>query len=147
MVCGACESAVCKYCAQFLDEAQFLYLPEIPKDLKHTTYCNSCFDSKVQPAINDYEKVVRAAKGIITFFTADSKVTRNFKRTDKPFTVKDCAEKEEVLMKLAFLAVLGEYNAIIDIDIKSEKIRNGSRQTTKWSGTAMPAQVTSSRLL
>lgn len=147
LVCGSCESSVCKYCAQFLDEDQFIYMTDVPADLKHTTYCGPCFDSKVQPAISEYEKIVEKAKNITVYFTADSKITRNFKRNEKPYKVKDCAEKEEVVMKLAFLAVKGNFNAIIDVDVKYEKILMGTYQTTKWSGTAMPAQITSARLL
>lgn len=143
--CGICESAVCKYCAQFIEEDQFSFLPSIPKELKNTTYCGPCFDQKVAPEVAAYEQMVRDAKKLTVFFTADSKQTRNFKRIEKPLKVKDCTDREETLLRLAFLAVHAKFNAIIDVDIVSEKVRNGTYQTTKYSGTAMPINVTSER--
>lgn len=143
--CGLCESPVCKYCAQFLDEDQFSFIPDLAKELRHSTYCGPCYDARVAPELQAYEETMQKARNITVFFNVDSKQTRNFKRTEKPFKVRDCADREEALLRLAFLAVQGQFNALIDVDIVSEKIREGSYQTTKYHGTGMPAQVTSTR--
>lgn len=143
--CGICVSAVCKYCAQFVEEDQFSFLPKTPPDLSHTTYCGPCFDAKVAPEIEAYEQAMKRAKAITVFFTGDSKQTRNFKRIEKPIKVKNCDDREETLLRLAFLAVHAKFNAIIDVEIISEKVRSGAYQTTKYSGKAMPTNVTSER--
>lgn len=144
--CGLCENAVCKYCAQFVEESQFSFLPSIPAHLKHTTFCGPCFDAKIAPEIESYNEAMDRARSLTVFFTTDSKQTRNFKRIEKPFKVADCPDREETLLRLAFLAVQGNFNALIDVDIVSEKIRSGSYQTTKYSGTAMPTQIDLSKL-
>lgn len=144
--CGLCESAVCKYCAQFVEAGQFSFLPALPAYLKHTTFCGPCFDAKITPEIESYNEAMEKARNLPVFLTTASKQTRNFKRTEKPLKVVDCADREETLLRLAFLAVKANFNAIIDVDIISEKVRNGSYQTTKYSGTAMPTQLNSAKL-
>lgn len=144
--CGLCESPVCKYCAQFLEEGQFSFLPQVPAHLKNDTFCGPCFDAKIAPEVEAYNDTMRKAKNLTVFFTTDSKQTRNFKRLEKPIKVNNCADREETLLRLAFQAALANFNAIIDVDIVSEKIRNGTYQTTKYSGTAMPIQLTANRL-
>lgn len=139
--CGICEDAVCKCCAQFIEEDQFSFLPVIPKELQNSTFCGPCFDSKVAPEIENYEQSLIRAKALTVFFKADSKETRKFKRIEKPLKVRDCEDREETLMRLAFLAVHANFNAIIDVDIISEKVRSGAYQTMKYSGTAMPVSV------
>lgn len=139
--CGLCEQTVCKYCAQFVEDGQFSFLPSLPPHLKQTTFCGPCYDAKITPEIESYNETMEKAQNLTVFFTTASKQTRNFKRTEKPLKVIDCSDREETLLRLAFLAVKANFNAIIDVDIVSEKVRNGSYQTTKYSGTAMPTQL------
>lgn len=146
LVCGVCEESVCKNCAQFLESGQFSFLPHTQTFLKQNTFCGPCFDQKVAPEIAAYEETMKKAKNLPIFFNTDSKLTRNFKRKEKAFTITDCDDREETLLRLAFLAVLGDFNALIDVDIKSEKIRSGSYQTTKYSGTAVPINIDPDKL-
>lgn len=44
-------------------------------------------------------------------------------------TVTDCSDKEEAVLKLAFLAANQNLNALIDADICSKKIRTGTDKT------------------
>lgn len=85
--------------------------------------------------------MMERAKNLTVFFTADSKRTRNFSRKEKPIKVKDCTDREETLLRLAFLAVHANFNALIDVDIVSQKIRHGTYQTTQYSGTAIPVNL------
>lgn len=141
LACGICKDSVCKNCAQFLEEGQFSFFSRPPEELKHNTFCGPCFDAKVAPQITKYDEIMNRAKGLTVFYTADSKRTRNFSRKEKPFKVKDCADREETLLRLAFLAVEANFNALIDVDIVSQKIRNGTYQTTQYSGTAIPVNL------
>lgn len=144
--CGLCKSAVCKNCAQFLPEGSFSFLKEIPEDLKHGTYCGPCYDSKVAPELSDYEETMERAKNIAVFFKNQSKETRLMRRAERPFKITDCADRDEALMRLAFLAAKGKYNALIDVDITSEKILSGRYQTSKWSGTGVPTTLDERRI-
>lgn len=145
--CEICKSIVCKQCAQFLDENYFSFLSKVPEDLRHTTYCESCYNEKVAPQLETYHHLMEQAKNIIVYDKDQSKETRLLKRTEKPVSVKDCADYEETVLRLAFFAVQAGFNAIIDVDIKSQKVRTGAYQTTMWSGTGVPAHVQANRIL
>lgn len=139
--CGICDDSVCKECAQFLGEDSFSFLKEIPKNLSHSTYCYNCFDRDVAAELAAYEKDMKKAEGIMIFEKAQSKETRNFRRHERPYQIPECADREEALLRLAFMAVRDGFNALIDVEITSRKIRNGTYQTSVYSGTGMPAQV------
>lgn len=143
--CGVCEEPVCKNCAQFLDTEAFQLMTVVPPELKKGAYCGPCYDSRIAPALEEYAANVARAENISVFYKTQSKETRNFKRTEKPFKVLEAADEQEVLMRLAFMAVQAGFNALIDVDIQSEKIRTGSYQTQKWSGSAIPVNYTSRR--
>lgn len=124
-----------------MDEDTFSFLPKIPKDLSHQAYCFSCYEEKVAPELALYNQDMEKAKEIFVFSKTQGKVTRNIRRTEPPFEVKDCAEEKEATMKLAFLAVRAGFNSLLDLDVQYEKIRNGSYQKLMWKGTAVPANV------
>lgn len=145
--CGPCQTPVCKYCAQFIDADTFSFFPTLPEDLKHEVYCNSCYDAKVAPHKELYEKTMAAAKEIQVFNITQGKETRFIRRNEKPVKVVDCPDYEEAVLRLAFFAALAGYNAIVDLDLSSKKYKDGTRQTTKWSGSAVPAQVESRKLV
>ncbi|UXR65958.1 hypothetical protein EZJ49_06820 [Bdellovibrio bacteriovorus] len=137
--CGACKEAVCKNCAQFLEEGSFSFLKEVPELLSHGAYCGPCFDAKIVPEMEAYNDTIEAAKNIAVFMKAQSKETRNFSRKEKPLKVADCEDREEALLRLAFMAVKADFNALIDVEISYEKVRAaGSYKTHKWSGTGIP---------
>ncbi|MFM6928839.1 MAG: hypothetical protein ACKOX6_10275 [Bdellovibrio sp.] len=145
--CGICKEDVCKKCAQFLEDGQFSYMTSIPADFRHTTYCGPCFDQKVTPALAEYEAMLEKAKGIVVFYKADSKETRHFRRIEKPYKVTDCADKDEVMMRLAYQTAEAGFNSILDVEVSSKKVLNGTYKTSTWSGVGIPAQITSKRFL
>ena len=49
-------------------------------------------------------------------------------------TVKDCPDRDETIMRLAFFAAQRSSNAVIQVEVTAEKVRNGAYQTSKWSG-------------
>ncbi|WP_413585598.1 hypothetical protein [Bdellovibrio sp. HCB274] len=146
--CGICHDPICKKCAQFLEESTFSYLKTIPPQLKHTVFCGPCYDKNVAPELEQYEADMRKATTITIFMTDDTKTTSRFSRKEKAIEIKDCPDREEVMMRLAFLAVKAGFNALIDVEIKSEKVLPGGKyQYSKWSGKGIPTQITSSRFL
>ena len=145
--CGICESIICKYCAQFLEEETFSYLPEIPADLSHSVYCQTCFQDKVEGALQAYNHDLESAKEILVFFKNQGKETRLIKRLEDPIQVENCLDHKDVVMRLAFLAVKAKLNGIVDIVVTSEKVRTGSYQTLKWKGIGVPAHIRADKLL
>ena len=145
--CGICSEAICKSCTRFLDEDSFSFLKKVPQKLSHTTYCEPCFHSDVEPQFENYNRTLETAKNIAVFMKNQGKETRLIKRLEEPVQVVNCADHDETLLRLAFFAAEKGYNAIIDVELKSEKVRNGSYQTSSWTGTAVPTQVDDAKLM
>ena len=143
----SCAESICKTCARFLDEETFSFFKKIPEVLSHTTYCEPCYHANVEPEFPKYAEIIEKAKNILVFAKSQGKETRLIKRLEDPIEVKDCNDHDEAIMRLAFLAAQSGYNSIIDMDLKSEKIRTGSYQTSVWTGTAIPAQVNDAKLI
>lgn len=143
--CGLCQEAICKNCAQFLDEDSFSYMTQVPVALSHQTYCNPCFSAQVSPELEAYNEKIDQAKNIIVFDIGQGKETRLMKRSEKPFKVENCVDREDALLRLAFFAVQSGFNALIDVSITSQKIRQGSYQTSQWHGSAIPTQLDKGR--
>lgn len=139
--CALCQTSLCKGCAQFLEEDSFQFALRVPDDCKHGVYCTVCYDDKVVPELFRYNEVLDQAKEILVFTKSQSKETRLIKRKEATVVVKDCADHDETIMRLAFSAALSKYNAIVDVDLVSKKIRSGTYQTTVWDGTAIPVMV------
>ncbi|MNY17090.1 hypothetical protein D3C86_1503880 [compost metagenome] len=145
--CGACHSTICKKCAQFLDEDSFSFLPKVPAELSHTIYCYPCYDKTVAPELQSYEETIERAKHIQVYFNDQGKETRLLKRLEETVHVRECADKEETLLRLAFFAARLNYNGIIDVSITSSKVRSGAYQTLKWTGSGIPAYIDPKRIM
>lgn len=145
LVCGACNQKVCKKCAHFQEEGKFSFLPTVPAELKHLVYCTQCFDSIVAAPLEEYEQTMEKAKQINVFFKEQGKESRLLSRRADPIEVKECDDREETLMRLAFLAAQQDFDAIIDVDLSSKKVRVGGYQTLVWSGSAVPSFSKNSR--
>ncbi len=139
--CGLCVEPVCKKCAEFLAEESFAFLPYRAADISHSTYCRLCYDAKIAPQVADYNAMIEKAKEVFVFQKIESKISRLIKRIEEPFVVENSLDRQETLLRLAFLAALGDFNVIVDVDITSQKVRNGGYQTLHWKGTAIPSNV------
>lgn len=139
--CGLCNSPVCKKCVQFIDEDAFSFYKVVPKNLKHTTYCGPCYAESVVDEITKYDQLLEQAKDIFVFYKDQGKETRRMSRELKIFEVKACADREEVILRLAFLAALDGYTTIVDVDLQQQKIREGSYQHSLWHASAVPVKI------
>lgn len=144
--CGLCAGALCKSCAQFVAEGAFSFLQETPSELDHNAYCMTCYESKVAPALENYAVIMENAKNILVFFKTQGKETRLMKRLHKPVKTENCADRDEVILRLAFQAAELGCNAIINVDLASEKVINGRWQTSIWKGNGIPTQVDAEKL-
>ncbi len=146
LACEICESDICKKCAQILDKDAFSYMPSIADDLKHTVYCESCFQEKVQPAQDEYEETMARAKDVWVFFTTQRKEIPLIKREKEMFEIFSCPDRDETILRMAFLSALGGFNALIDVEVSSAKVRNEGYQTSVWKGVGRAAQIDSEKL-
>jgi hypothetical protein len=144
--CGMCLEAVCKKCTEFLGEDAFSFSPYVAPEFSHAAYCRLCYDAKVAPEIEAYNDMKKQARDIFVFFKTESKESRLIKRLEDPIVVPECEDREETLLRLAFLAARANHNVIVDVDITSKKVRMGSYQTLTWSGTAIPSWVNPDKL-
>lgn len=144
--CGLCQSAVCKSCAQFLSDAEFAFLPEAERKFANGSYCTPCFDAEIGPELAVYDELRERAGEVLVYFKNQSKETRLFKRGKDILKVASCPDRDETVLRLAFLAVQKGYNAIIDVDISAEKIRSGGGyQSSNWRGTAIAANLSGNK--
>src|SRR5262245_3331877 len=121
--CGVCKASVCKVCAHVLREDHFSFLPKVPEILTRGVYCGSCFEQNVEPSLTDYDATMERAREVLVFFNDQGKETRLIRRTEKPLRIASCADREETLLRLAFLAAKAGYNAVVDIELTGKKIR------------------------
>ena len=144
--CGICQTSICKKCAEFIEPDRLAFLSKLPAEFESGTFCHPCFDEKVGPALNDYDQTIEQAKQVAVFFKTQSKETRLIKRLEEPVIVENCADHDETLLRLAFMAVKSNHSVLIDVDIVSEKVRSGAYQTLKWRGVGIPAVVDAAKL-
>jgi hypothetical protein len=139
--CGICHSELCKACVEILEEETFSFWVDRPETLKHLSYCSSCFTMNVQDSLELYQQKIELAKTVNVFLSKQSKETRLIKRIEKPVLIENCIDYDEALLRLAFLAVNRGYNGIIDVDLRSKKVKLSGYQTTVWSGSAVPCNL------
>ncbi len=139
--CGICQVDLCKDCVVLLEEDTFAFLSPLPEDLKHSYYCNNCHHEKVAPQLAQYQELMEKAKDINVYEKKQGKETRYMRRQEKPVRVVDCPDYEEALLRLAFFAAQGGFNAILDVEITPKKVKIGKYQSTVYSGSGVPANI------
>lgn len=144
--CLICATPLGKREVEFIDENTFLFLTALPAGLALGSYCVSCFDAHVRPEVETYQQKLDQAKNVNVFFLSQSKETRFVRRIEKPIKVENCQDREEAILRLAFLAVEANKNSLVDVDLSSTKVRNGGWQSSLWSGRAIPADIDEANL-
>lgn len=114
---------------------------EVPSNLVEGWACGGCYEEKVEPEIQNYNSEERRARQMSFFNKNQSKESRLFKRIATPIQVRDCADRDEALLKLAYAAVKLNYNLIVDVELTSEKVRNAGYQTCLWHAKGIPTNA------
>ncbi len=138
--CGLCGQRLCKACVQFVDPAAFSFLKNIPEDLVHGSYCMPCHSKKVAPALESYSEIMERAESVIVFYKNERNIPPH-RRSNKMLSVRDCPDRKETLLRLAFFAAEQDCDALVSVALTSEKIRNAGYQKTSWSGTGFPTCI------
>lgn len=89
----------------------------------------------------NYDRMMEQAKNIHVYEKTQGKETRFIKRGKELYKVVDCPDRSQAVLRLAFFAAGDGYNALVDVNLSSEKVRDESYQKLKWSGTARPANI------
>jgi hypothetical protein len=131
---------------QFLEASTFSFLKTIPENLKHTNYCPNCYDTEVAPALAQYNATLEQAETVYIFFKTQKKAPPVLKRAKEAVRVDDCSDRDETILRLAFFAAQDGYNALVEVDVTSVKVRNRAYQTSRWNGIGTPAQVDADRV-
>lgn len=144
--CGNCKEPVCKGCAHFLEADTFSFLKEIPECLSHSYYCDGCYDTHVQQVLVTYQETMERARKAYFFFKTQRKQIPLIRKSKLKVHVGLCKDRDETILRLGFFAAEQGYNAIVEGDVTSSKVRNAGYEKMIWSGTGIPAQIDSSKL-
>lgn len=146
LACTVCTEPICKKCAQFSNAENFSLSDEKPETLPIGTYCGSCYDSHVLERLNAYNDVAERARDIFIYYKAQSKENRFIRRKEKPMKVGNCDDRDEIILRLAYLAAKAGFNCLVDVEISSEKIINGGYQKSMWSAVGIPVNADLNRI-
>ena len=139
--CEYCARPVCKNCSEFLSDDDFSFYPKAPKTIKLGAVCDECFITHVEPEKVIYDELMAKASEVY-FLTKNYRgnVRISAKHT-KRVSVASCLDRRETIMRLAFFAAQLGFNAILEGELVDKKIRVDGYQSTRWSGSAMPATI------
>jgi uncharacterized protein YbjQ (UPF0145 family) len=144
--CGVCQEGICKKCRLFLAEDSFAFESSLPEELKHTYYCPLCYDQHVEPFKAQYEATMQEAKQINIIYKGSKSSIRVLRKAEKPLNIENSPDRDEAILRLAFHAAKNGYNAVIDVEVSSQKVRNEGYQKMAWLGRGTPAVIKSHEL-
>jgi hypothetical protein len=142
VTCRSCESKVCKACVEFVGDDTFEHADFTEANSPIGSYCSTCYTTEIVPALEIHSEILERAKEVSVFTTDQGKESRLIKRSDLKLKIDECEDKDDLIMRLAYLAAKAGYNTIVDVDLVYTKKRDGSFKLANWSGTATAALVT-----
>jgi uncharacterized protein YbjQ (UPF0145 family) len=95
----------------------------------------------VEPELGIYEETLERAKQVLIFFKTQKKGLRILRKERIPEQVDSCHDRDETILRLAYLAASKGYNSVIEVEVISKKVRNEAYQTSVWSGTGLSAET------
>jgi hypothetical protein len=144
--CESCQEPVCKDCVHFLEASTFSFLKKVPEELTHSYYCQACNDTILAPALESYNETMEQAKKVYFFFHTQRKHIPLKNKSKETYHVEECADRDETILRLAFFAAEHGYNAIVNAEVTSKKVRNEGYQKSAWKGLGYPANVDADKL-
>ncbi len=144
--CISCESEVKKSLAEIIHEDTFAFLATPPVDIPVGIYCIPCYENKVRAQVDRYNDLMEKAKNVNLYYVAQSKESRFVRRKEKTIQITEAASREDAILLLAFRAVELGFNAIVDVELTSKKVRNGGWHYSVWNATAIPTNIDESYL-
>ena len=146
--CEVCFEPLCKKCVLTLSPDRFSLMLGAPEVLQKYRFCQPCYDSLIAPEAERYDETVERAKQVIFLTDTYKGYLPVQKKAKLSVSVKGCVDRDEVVMRLAFMAAQQGFNSLIKSDVKAIKIRkDAAYQTSEWQGHGTPADVDESRLV
>jgi hypothetical protein len=144
--CVSCTQPVCKSCHEYVEPTTFSFWTKLPKGVVLGNYCPPCYEEKILPSQTLYDEIMEKAKDIY-FLTKNYRgYVRVIRKHTKRVVIPSCADRRETILRMAFVAAELNFNAIIDAEVESAKVRDNKYQTTRWSGSSMPALIDGEQL-
>ena len=122
--CALCENALCEDCVLCPPTGAFSLMLQVPPELSHRVYCRFCYDEKVEPALLKYEETKTLAENVFIFFKTQRKEIPLIRKSKVVMKVEDCDDRDETILRLAYLAALDGFNAVIETGLKHRKVRD-----------------------
>lgn len=138
--CRICTEPVCKNCVQFVDVDRMSFYEAPANEEFSGEYCLTCFEASPAPALAEYDALMERARNVQVYGKEQGKETRLIKRSDRKFSVDDCADREETILRLAFFAAKEGFDTLVDLELVYTKTRDGSFKLAHWRGTATGAK-------
>jgi hypothetical protein len=137
--CDLCKNPCCKDCIIFIDEDLFELTALLPPKIQDKGLCANCYNIEAMPIIDEYQEILARAKQVNVYDIQQSQETYKMPKHEKPLVVHECDDREETLLRLAFLAAQKGFNTLADVDIQSKKSKQGgSYKKLVWSGRGIP---------
>jgi uncharacterized protein YbjQ (UPF0145 family) len=144
--CGVCSKTICKKCRVYVDTHTFSFFSKVPPKLLLADYCPECHEREVLPEQARYDELMEKAKDVYYLSKAYPGYVRVLRRHTKRVTVESCPDRRETILRMAFWAAELNFNAIIEAEVDSAKVRHGGYQTSIWKGSALPANIDGEQL-
>ena len=100
----------------------------------------------MEPFRDQYEETLDQAKRVNVIFKESKSTFRVLKKATKGIEVHQQPDRNEAILRLAFMAARAGFNALIDVEASSEKKRNAGWQLTTWMAKGLPAEINSHEL-
>lgn len=137
--CDICQNSCCKDCMIYIDEDVFDLVEMLPTKIYDKGLCSNCFNTEASPIIEEYKEILEKAKVVNVYDMQQTQETYKMPRHEKPVIVTECEDREETLLRLAFLAAQKGFNTLVDVDLQSTKSKQpGTYKKHVWSGRGIP---------
>src|SRR6185437_16020019 len=141
--CELCQAPLCRKCRIFLSEEEFALAGERPPELLHSYYCGACHDEHVIPFQERYQETLEQAKQVNIIYKGSKSTIRVLRKATQAIQVANIRDRDEAILRLAYQAALLGFNAVIEVEVTSQKLRNEGWQKSAWSGHGVPAEIRS----
>lgn len=111
----------------------------LPKELQYKGLCANCYHNEASDIIATYNEILERAKSVNVYDMKQTHETYKMNRHEKAVSVSECNDREETLLRLAFLAAQRGFNTLVDVSLQSKKLsQGGTYKKLVWSGKGIP---------
>ncbi len=140
--CDGCSEHLCRTCSIIISpEEDFCFEIEPTRKPTGSTFCGLCEDRILNPLREKYAETLAAARQVNVIPKAYRGRVTIIKKGTHILVTGPWADTKQAELALAFLAARKGFNAIINTQVVSKKVRNFGYQRTEYNATALPADI------